>query len=145
MNIYSLFAPSAASVFPSRLAALAETFLREGLPTTTSAWQPAVDVTEDAEGYLISADLAGVAPGDVKVVVREGVLTLQGERKPVDAAAEARLVLSERSFGAFARSFAIPRDADGEKVTASFAHGAITIRVPRKEEVKPREVEVRVH
>jgi HSP20 family protein len=101
-------------------------------------------VAEDDAGYYITADLPEVASGDVKVVVREGVLTIEGERKSEGTKEGKKYHLVERSYGSFLRSFTLPKNAAGDKVAAAFKNGVLTITVPKREDVKPREIEVKV-
>lgn len=126
-----------------RLYNLAET-LFGGSPAVSKAWVPAVNVTEDERAYQIAAELPDVGSADVKVVVRDGVLTIRGERKQEAKTEGKKYHLVERSYGSFQRSFALPKDANGEKVTAEFKNGILYVTVPRNEEVKPREIEVKV-
>lgn len=107
-------------------------------------WVPAVNVSETDAGYLISAELPEVAAADVKVVVRDGVLTISGERKQEKKTETEKFHLVERSYGSFSRSFTLPKNADGEKVAAEFRSGVLNVSVPKREEVKPREIEVKV-
>lgn len=110
----------------------------------TSTWTPRVDVIE-AEGHFeVLAELPGVSANEVKVVVRDGVLTLSGERPAVANAEGTRTHLSERRTGPFQRRFALPKNVDGENVRAEFKNGILSISVPKREEVKPREIEIKV-
>jgi HSP20 family protein len=137
---------------PGRLATLADSLLREvdtscastnaSDPTTVRAWTPVVDIVEGADSYRIHVDLPDVAPADVKVVVRENVLTLKGERKAAALTDGEKAYLSERPTGHFQRSFNLPKNTNGENVAASFKNGTLLITIPKKEEVKPREIEV---
>jgi HSP20 family protein len=81
---------------------------------------------------------------EVKVVVRDGVLTLSGERPVTSAAEGVKTHLSERQTGAFQRRFTLPKDADGERVSAAFKNGLLTVSVPKREEVKPKEIEIQI-
>jgi HSP20 family protein len=129
--------------FPSRLINLAESLFGD---TTNGArtWSPAVNIVEDAGAYRISADLPDVSIGDVKVVVRDGVLTLSGERKHEVKTEGVKYHLVERTEGTFQRSFSLPKDTNGEKVSAEFKNGVLLVTVPKRDEVKPREIEVKV-
>lgn len=109
-----------------------------------AAWTPVVDVLESTAQYELHAELPGVSGSEVKVVVRDGVLTLSGERAVPAPVEGTKTHLAERRSGAFQRRFALPKDADGERVSAEFKNGILTIAVPKREEVKPREIEVKV-
>ena len=149
MNVYSLFNPAAANLLPGRLASLADTLLRDsacpaGNCESARKWEPSVNVVETNDGYEVSTELPGVTAADVKVVVREGVLTIEGERKAEPLAEGAKSLLTERRSGPFQRAFRLPRDADGERISAAFKDGVLEVAVPRREEVKPREIEVQI-
>ena len=126
-----------------RFASLADVLFGESR-TEPKSWTPAVNVTEDDQAYRIVADLPDVASADVKVVVRDGVLTLKGERKSETKTEGTKYHVVERSSGIFQRGFSLPKDANGEKVTAEFKNGVLHVTVPKREEVKPREIEVKV-
>jgi HSP20 family protein len=128
----------------NRLFNLADALLAERPAPAAATWLPPVDVLETPTAYELLADLPGVTGSEVKVVVREGVLTLSGERPALPDAEGTTLQLSERRFGAFQRRFALPKDADGEQVSATFNNGVLTISVPKREAAKPREIEVKV-
>ncbi len=129
---------------PGRLYNLADALFGESTATPKS-WTPAVNVTEDEHAYRISAELPEVPGNDVKVVVRDGVLTVKGERKAETKTEGTKYHLVERTYGSFQRSFSLPKDANGEKVSAEFKNGVLLITLPKREEVKPREIEVKVN
>lgn len=108
-------------------------------------WTPQVDITEDESGYTITSDLPDVPKEAVKVTVEDGVLTVRGERKWEKKTDTTKVHLVERSYGSFTRSFRLPEDADGEKVAAAFKDGVLKITLAKREESKPRQVEVQVH
>ena len=144
MNALSTSSPLREFGFlPGRLYNLAETLFGD-TPATAKPWMPPVNVSEDDHAYRISAELPDVTSGDVKVVVRDGVLTVKGERKAETRTEGTKYHLVERSYGSFQRSFSLPKDANGEKVSAEFKNGVLLVSVPKREEVKPREIEVTV-
>lgn len=118
-------------------------------PTSRSGesrpWVPQVDITEDETAYTLTTDLPDVPKDAVKVTVEEGVLTVRGERKWGQKAENTKVHLVERSYGSFTRAFRLPDDASGDKVTASFRDGVLKVVLPKREEAKPRQVEVQVH
>ncbi|HWB07328.1 MAG TPA: Hsp20/alpha crystallin family protein [Verrucomicrobiales bacterium] len=143
MNTLNLYTPRRDFGF-GRLYSLADALFGADSCAAAKSWAPAVNVSEDADNYRISAELPDVTAEDVKVVVREGVLTLKGERKAEAKAEGVKYHLVERSHGSFQRSFTLPKDANGEKVSAEFKNGVLLVTVPKREEVKPREIEVKV-
>ena len=145
MNTLSSYSPVRDyGLFPARLSSLADLFFGNSRGEEAKAWTPAVDVSEDEHSYRITAELPDVPSGDVKVVVKDGVLTLRGERKNEKKTEGTKYHLVERTYGSFQRSFTLPKDANGEKVSAEFKNGILLVTVPKREEVKPREIEVKV-
>ncbi|RYD27266.1 MAG: Hsp20/alpha crystallin family protein [Verrucomicrobiaceae bacterium] len=133
------------SLFPNRLFNLADALLGERRDTTSPAlWVPAADASEDETSYLVALELPGVNPTDVKVVVRDNVLTISGERTAVTPAEGSKNHISERVFGSFQRRFTLPKNADGGNVTAEFKNGVLLTSIPKREEVKPKEIEIKV-
>ena len=114
--------------------------------TSTSAvahWSPAVDVHEEADRFVISADVPGVRPDAIEITMENVVLTLSGERQtPVH---EEKTITSrriERSYGSFYRRFALPDTADAERIEAHSADGVLVITLPKKEQLKARKIKV---
>ncbi len=107
-------------------------------------WAPLVDITEDEKEYLIKAELPEVKKEEVKVSVQDGVLTISGERKYEKEEKGKKYHRVERAYGSFARSFALPDDADAEKVAGEFKDGILKVHVPKSEKAKPKKVEVKV-
>jgi HSP20 family protein len=128
----------------NRLFSLADALLGERGKAVPQPWHPPVDAVETDGHYEIIAELPGVNSTEVKVVVRDGVLTLSGERPVTSAAEGVKTHLSERQTGAFQRRFTLPKDADGERVSAAFKNGLMTVSVPKREEVKPKEIEIQI-
>lgn len=109
---------------------------------------PAVDVREEEGRYLIEAELPGLSEKDLKLELKDGVLELSTTKKEEarDKAEEKgrRWIRRERRDFAFSRSFALPEDADGERIEARFKDGLLTIELPKKPETAPRTVPVKV-
>lgn len=117
---------------------------RSGQEELGTAFLPAVDVYEDHEGLMLTAELPGIDPKDVDVRVENGVLTLRGERKLEKEDKKENYLRVERSYGAFTRSFTLPSSVDTEKVKADFKHGVLRIQLPKREESKPKSIKVKV-
>ncbi|HWL16678.1 MAG TPA: Hsp20/alpha crystallin family protein [Opitutus sp.] len=109
-----------------------------------SDWSPVVDISEDDKAYVIKAELPEVKKEDVHVRVENGVLTLTGERKQEKEEKGRRYHRIERAYGAFARSFTLPGDADPDKVNASYKDGMLTVSVAKAEHARAKPVEVKV-
>src|SRR6184192_110422 len=111
---------------------------------TLADWMPLADITEDDKEYLIKAELPEMKKEDVKVTVENGVLTISGERKFEKEEKKRKYHRVERGYGTFMRSFALPDDADFNKVNAEFKSGVLTVHVPKSEQAKPKQIEVKV-
>jgi HSP20 family protein len=111
---------------------------------TVAEWVPLVDIVEDEKEYLIKAELPEVKKEDVKVTVEDDVLTITGERKYEKEEKGKKYHRVERAYGSFERSFTLPEDADGSKVSAEFKDGILKVRLPKSEKAKPKAVEVKV-
>ncbi len=111
-----------------------------------SRFVPAVDVTEEKDGYLVTAELPGLKAEDIHINVEKNVLTLSGERKleKEEKDAKVAVVRLERGYGAFTRSFVLPDTADGEKVEANLADGLLKVRIPKRASAQPRKITVKV-
>jgi len=110
----------------------------------TAEWAPLVDIEETEKEYLVKAELPEVRKEDVKVTLEEGVLTIQGERRLEKEEKGKKIHRIERAYGKFLRTFTVPRDVDEKKILAEFKEGMLTVRVPKAEVFKPREIEVKV-
>ena len=108
-------------------------------------WVPAVDIFETASHDLvIKAELPDVNREDVTVTVENNVLTLRGEKKLPADVRDDQFRRVERDYGSFSRSFTLPNTVDAAKVSADYKNGVLTIRLPFREEAKPRTINVEV-
>src|SRR5258708_29446747 len=105
-----------------------------------AAWTPAVDIyeTPDRE-YIIKADLPEMSRETIHLTFENNVLTLSGERNTAPAEGLHR---NERFHGEFSRAFTLPATVDGNRITAAYKDGVLTVRVPQREEAKPKQIEV---
>lgn len=100
------------------------------------------DVLETPDAWVLRFDLPGVNRKDIEVEVGKGVLTVKAERRFEEAAEGENYHRVERFHGRFARVFALPEDADGEKVEADYKDGVLTVRVHRRADSKPRTIKI---
>lgn len=101
-------------------------------------WAPVVDIIENAKEYTVTAELPGVNKDDVKVDVRNGVLTLSGERRyESETGKDEKHHRIERFYGSFTRSFTVPEDVSADKINAQFTDGVLKVRLPKTEVGKP--------
>lgn len=105
-------------------------------------WAPVVDIAETAEAYTLHAELPGLKKEDVKLTVKDGVLTLSGERKAEREEKGRRFHRVERAFGRFQRSFGLPLAVDEGKIAASFQDGVLNVLVPKVVNPPPQAKEI---
>ena len=105
-------------------------------------WIPRIDTVENKDNYVIYAELPGMKKEDIKISVADNTLIISGEKKKVQE--DENLHYSERSFGKFERSFTLSSKIDSEKIKADYANGVLIVTLPKKEEVKPREIAINV-
>jgi len=111
---------------------------------TRAEWTPLVDISEDDNRYVISAELPGLEKDQVKVSVENGLLMISGERRFEHEQKDQKYRRIERSYGSFVRSFSLPDDADGTKIKADFKNGMLKVQLPKNEHAKPRTIEIKV-
>lgn len=114
-------------------------------PTAAADWMPAVDIKEEAERFVIHADVPGVDPKDIEVSMEDGVLTLAGERKSERQEEGQGWQRSERLTGRFLRRFTLPESADAEGISAKGANGVLEISIPKAVKAAPRKIEIKVN
>ena len=105
---------------------------------------PRVDVSETESEIKIEAELPGVDEKDVEVVLSDGRLTIKGEKKQEKEEKKKDYHMVERSYGSFARSIALPFEADPNQVKASFAKGVLTVTVPKPPQVKAKQKKIAI-
>ena len=113
-----------------------------GQAFSKNAWVPALDIRETEDRFEVTVDLPGMRSGDVEVTFEDGTLTIRGQREFTREEGEGQYHRIERSYGSFARSVRLPRVADAERIEASFDNGVLTVLVPKRDEAKPRTIEV---
>ncbi len=116
----------------------------DGEGNSVASWSPRTDVSENNEAYVIKAELPGINKNDVKITLRENVLTIKGEKKQEKEEKDHSFHRVERSYGGFERSFSLPSGVKGEKIDAAYKDGILTLTLPKVEEAKPKEIEVKV-
>ena len=109
----------------------------------TRGWVPPVDIFEtDEHEVVIEVDLPDVKREDINVTFEHGVLTLKGERKFDEETRREQFQRRERYYGAFSRSFTLPNSVDASRISAAYKDGVLTVRLPQREEAKPKQIEV---
>ncbi len=107
-------------------------------------FMPRVNIRESKDDVLLTFEVPGMNREDIKVTVKENVLTVSGERKEVVEENEQHYVRNEILTGSFSRSFTLPESVDTEKITADYKQGMLAVKLAKKEAVKPKEIEVSV-
>jgi HSP20 family protein len=111
--------------------------------TTTTAWAPALDISERKDAYLVTVELPGMKAEDLDITMEDGLLTIQGERHFAHDSSEQQFHRVERRYGAFRRSITLPAHVTAEGIQASFEDGVLQILVPKAEEAKAKRIQVR--
>lgn len=110
----------------------------------TGTWTPSVDIYETENSIVLKADLPEVNPADVDIRVEDNMLFLRGDRKMEKEVTEENYHRVERSYGSFARSFALPHTIASDRITAEYKNGVLRITLPKREESKPKQIKVAV-
>jgi len=112
---------------------------------TGTAWMPSVDVQEQSDGFLVRADIPGVAADDIEVTAEDGVLTIRGERKASEPVTNNNFESIERTAGTFMRRFALPDVAQTVDIKANYANGVLEIRIPKTPRAESKRILVTVN
>ena len=135
-------------VFRSRMTRLFDESFNHFLSPVTSAeelggkWVPPVDIRETDDELTLLAEVPGLGKDDVNVTLENNVLTLSGERRFEKDADKEGYHRIERSYGSFTRSFTLPANVQTDQVKASFEQGVLSITLPKREEAKPRKIDI---
>lgn len=103
---------------------------------------PQVDVHQTEDDLVVTAALPGMKSEDLDITITGQHLTLRGELSADDEIKREQYLFRERRFGSFSRSFELPVRVQGDRATASFTDGVLTLRIPKAEEVKPRQIQI---
>lgn len=109
-----------------------------------ATWSPTCDIFETDNEIVVKAELPEVKKEDVNVSIENNVLSIRGERKFSEETKKENYHRLERSYGEFFRSFTLPNVVDATKVNAEFKEGILRVTLPKREEAKPKQVEVKV-
>ena len=110
----------------------------------TCDWVPAVDIHETDDAYILEADLPGITRKDIEVKVIEDRVSIRGTRKYASNKEDRGYWRRERAEGTFERSFRLQGGIDGSKVDAHFENGVLTVKLPKPEAIRPKQIEVKV-
>jgi len=115
-----------------------------GTSQLLSGWTPALDVYEDKENFIVKAELPSMKREDINVSLHDGALSISGERKSETKHEDAEVHRTERFFGRFQRTVALPASVAADKVKAQYKDGVLTVTLPKTEEAKPKQIDVSV-
>jgi len=109
------------------------------------AWAPVLDVREDADNFVIRAELPGLKREDITVSLQDGALVISGERKVEEKQEGVEIHRQERFYGKFQRALTLPEPVAADKVKAQYKDGVLTVTLPKTEEAKPKQIDVSVN
>ena len=113
---------------------------------TRGEWMPPVDIYQtDGHELVLKAELPDLHRDDISIKVENNTLTISGQKKMDAAVKEDQYHRIERTFGAFSRSFTLPAMVDTNAIGADYKNGVLTVRLPLREEAKPKQIQVQVH
>ena len=115
---------------------------QEGI--SQASWSPFMDISEDKDEFRVQAELPGMKKDDVDITYTNGVLKIQGERKQQKEDKEVNYHRVERVYGKFCRTFQLPTQVQQDKISADFKDGILSVRLPKAEEVKPKQIQVKI-
>jgi HSP20 family protein len=116
----------------------------EGL-LSSGSWLPPVDIYQNGEHELVlKAELPDMTREDIDITVDKGTLTIKGEKKLSTEVKEEQFHRVERRYGTFSRSFSLPTTVDASRVSADYRNGVLTVKLPLREEAKPRSIKIDV-
>jgi len=143
-NKYSTFAGELEE-YPAGLRLFQDSLSRLFSEPASRPWSPAVDIFETENDLVLKADLPDVDPKNVGIQLENHTLTLKGERRfEAEKEGQKGFHRIERSYGKFVRAFSLPDTVQGDKVTADYRNGVLTVTLPKKELAKPRMINVEV-
>ena len=113
--------------------------------TAPSTWMPPVDIFQNGDSELVlKAELPDMAREDIELTIENFVLTLKGEKKASTEVKDEQFHHVERRYGSFSRSFSLPQTVDPDKVSAEYKQGVLAVRLPLREDARPRSIKVDV-
>ena len=110
---------------------------------TSGTWAPPVDIAEEKDHILVKIEVPGIEEKDLRVNFEDGLLSVSGERQ-FERKEDRNYHRIERSYGSFIRTFSLPRTVDANAITANYKNGVLEIAIPKKEEAKPKQIQINV-
>ncbi len=106
------------------------------------AWRPAVDIYEEENGVALKAELPGIDKKDISIDVKDGVLTLSGERNVENETNGKNYYRRERTYGKFQRLFTLPEGVSADDITADFKDGVLKVYIPKAQVEEPKKITI---
>lgn len=125
-------------LFETSFSRLPQRFISE------ESFAPAIDLYEDENEYVVEAELPGLKQDEIKVSVEDDILTISGEKKREKEVKKENLYRSERFYGKFERQIVLPQNTEKDNIKASYKNGVLKVVIPKKEEAKPKRVDIKV-
>jgi HSP20 family protein len=116
--------------------------LADGADAARVSWIPHVDIREEAERFVVAADVPGVEPKDIEITADKGVLTVRGERRSEKKTTTDGYERAERATGTFLRRFTLPESANAEAIKATHVNGVLELSIPKRPQEQPRRIAV---
>ena len=132
------------SLLRNRMDRLLNKISDEETPALTSTWAPTTDIVETKDALIVKCELPGINEKDVSVEIENGVLTIAGERKFEEKTQDKNFHRVERAYGKFVRSFTLPTNIVTDNVKATFTDGLLELMLPKKEEAKPKKINLEI-
>ena len=108
-----------------------------------SSFTPRVEIRDEKDAVIVSAEIPGVEKSDLTVEVADGILTLSGTKKQEEVSNEEGVYRAERVYGEFKRAFSLPDTLDASKIDAQYRNGVLKVTLPKKPEAAPKQIEIR--
>jgi HSP20 family protein len=122
-----------------------ETFSRgRSAESEMGSWAPAVDIYETEQELVLKADLPEVIQQEIDIRIENNMLTIRGERKFQNEVSQDNCLRIERAYGPFSRSFSLPNTINTEAIKADYHNGVLSIRMPKREESRPKQIRIGV-
>lgn len=119
-------------------------FPRQQAEDSLGSWNPAVDVVDQGGEIVIHAELPGCKKEDIEVGVENNILTIRGKREKKEETKQDGYYRTEMAYGSFSRSFSLPTTVAVDKIAAKYKDGILNLTLPKADEAKPRQIEVKV-
>ncbi len=132
------------SSLKSQMDKIFESLMGEGEDIRTGSWVPPVDIYETENEIVIKAEVPGVSQKDIEIKVEDDTLIIRGEKRFERDMEKETYHRAERVYGKFQRSFILPKSIEKDNIKATLKQGVLTLVLPKKEEVKPKEISIQV-